>query len=91
MLYADFNGLFGDILCLSHGDECDTEFGDRVRLKEGMVVTAYDDDEDDNGNRDRLIATGSVIPSPPDHACRGSVWSLKIDDNGVRHESDIKE
>ena len=88
-LYADFNGYFGDILCLSHEDYCKTEDGEAVLLKAGMIATAYDEECDENGKRDDLIATGIVEPSPESLACRGSRWCLRIDDNGLRSESDL--
>jgi hypothetical protein len=88
-LYADFNGYFGDVLCLTHTNESKTEDGRVVTLRAGMIVTAYDEDLDDQGKRDCLIATGVVAPSRPSLACRGSIWMLELDENGVRHESDL--
>lgn len=88
-LFADFNGYFGDILCLSHGETCKDESGNEVELSEGMIATAFDIDEDEHNQRDDLIATGVVERSPESLACRGSVWYLRIDDNGLRHESEI--
>jgi hypothetical protein len=88
-LQADFNGLFGDVLCLSHNDTSIDERGAVVELRAGMVVTAFDEDLDDNGERDDLVASGTVERSPWSLRCRGSKWVLRIDGNGVRHESDI--
>jgi hypothetical protein len=87
-LRADFNGLFGNILCLSHEDICLDESGNAVVLHTGMNVTAFDLDEED-GKPDNLIASGTVEPSPEWLKCRGSKWMLRIDGNGVRHESDL--
>lgn len=78
-LRADFNGLFGDILCLSHEDTCLDENGAVAPLSEGMLVTAYEEDSDGRGNPDNLIAHGVVEPSPAWLKCRGSKWVLKID------------
>jgi hypothetical protein len=88
-LRADFNGLFQGwtILCLSHDDTCPDENGQPIKLREGMFVTVYDEDIE-NGVRDDLIATGVVEPSPNWLQCHGSRWILRIDENGVRHESD---
>jgi len=88
-LQADFNGLFGDLLCLSHGDSCPDEQGQAILLHAGMSVTAYDEDVDDHGEPDNLIATGTVEPSPEWLQCSGSRWVLRIDSRGVCHESDI--
>lgn len=87
---ADFNGLFGEILCLSHNDTCVDAEGNLVTLREGMVLTAFDEDADEHGKRDDLIASGTVEPSPEWLACRGSTWVLRIDANGVRNESDLR-
>src|SRR5262245_19425396 len=89
-VYADFNGLSGDILCLSHSDTCIDEQGEVVQLHAGLIVTAYDEDEYDSGERDDLVATGTVARSPFLLRCYGSRWILKIDEIGVRHESEIK-
>ena len=63
--------------------------GATVQLFAGMNVIAFDADVDETGKRDDLIACGVVERSPDWLACRGSQWILRIDSNGVRHESDI--
>ena len=89
-LHADFNGLFGELLCLSHKDTGLDEHGVEVPLHAGMRVTAYEEDSDDAGRRDDLLASGIVERSPDWLACRGSKWVLRIDEHGVRNESDLK-
>jgi hypothetical protein len=84
---ADFNGLFGDILCLSHEDACFDESGD-VLLHEGMMITAYEDDPDIDGTPDILIAKGKVAHAPDWLQCLGSKWVLMIDKDGVYHQSE---
>lgn len=86
---ADFNGTFGDLLRLSHGPTSSRESGEEVVLSSGMVLTAYTDDLDERDQRDDLVATGVGEPSPDWLQCRGSIWSPRIDENGVRHESEI--
>lgn len=90
-LHADFNGLFGDLLCLSHEDTCRDEHGALVAVRAGMIVVAFDEDADEHGNRDDLVASGTVEPAPDWLSCRGSRWVLRIDENGVRHESDLRK
>ncbi len=68
---ADFNGLFGEILCLSHKDTCEDAEGNIVTLREGMAMTAFDEDADEHGKRDDLIASGIVEPSPESLRCLG--------------------
>jgi hypothetical protein len=84
---ADFNGLFGDLLCLSHSDTCRDEDGTEVCLEAGMQLTAFDEDVGEDGRRDDLIASGTVEPSPAWLACNGSRWVLRLDHRGIRHES----
>jgi len=88
-LRADFNGLFGDVLCLSHTDTCLDEEGNPVVLITGMKVVAFEPDSDALGNPDELLAAGTVEPAPPEVACRGSKWILVVDENGVRHQSEL--
>jgi hypothetical protein len=85
---ADFNGLFGELLCLAHEDVVEDEQGEPVRLREGMSVTAFEPDPDGDGNPDELLADGVVEASPDWLACKGSRWVLRIDARGVRHRSD---
>jgi len=89
-LWADFNGLFGDLLCLSHEDTCRDEDGDVVTLKSGMAVTVFDEDENEKGERDDIVASGIVEPSPDWLQCKGSRWALRLDARGVCHQSDLK-
>ena len=88
-LQADFNGLFGDLLCLSHGDTCTDEGGNEVPLVAGMAVVAFEPDIDDDGQPADLVATGVVEPSPEWLQCDGSRWALRIDEHGVRHQREI--
>jgi hypothetical protein len=87
---GDFNGMLEEnLLCLSHESNVRTASGRLIELSAGMHLTAFDEDTDDSGNRDDIFASGVVEPSPDYAGCRGSVWSLRIDSNGIRHESDI--
>jgi len=56
-----------------------------------MKLTAFDQDVDDTGNRDDFIASGTVEPFPGSLRCNGSRGVLRIDENGVRNESDIRK
>ena len=87
-LRADFNGVFGDLLCLSHADTCMDEHGNEVPLHEGMQAAAFEPDIDD-GQPDDLIASGIVERSPDWLQCNGSRWALRINEKGVRHQSDL--
>jgi hypothetical protein len=89
-LQADFNGLFGDVLCLSHKDSEVDQEGRTVILRSAMSVTAFDEDQDKDGNRVYVVAAGTVEPSPDWLQCKGSRW-VRIDKRGVRHESELRE
>src|ERR1700728_969009 len=89
-VYADFNGLFGNILCLFHKETAPDADANAVILREGMILTAYDEDCDESGKRDDLLASGMVEPSPEWLHRHGSRWILRIDHRGVRHESDLQ-
>jgi hypothetical protein len=90
-LRADFNGIFGDILCLSHEDTAKDESGNEIPLKEGMYVKAFDLDGDEHGNPDDIIAFGIVEASPEALRCQGSKWVVRIDPRGILHESDLRD
>jgi hypothetical protein len=90
-VWADFNGLFSQLLCLTHKDYCLDAAGNQVPMKAGMMVRAFMEDTDDDGAPDDLVATGVVERSPDWLACRGSRWVLRIDENGVRHRSEVKK
>jgi hypothetical protein len=88
---ADFNGLFSELLCLSHDDTCVDAEGKIVTLCEGMILTAFDEEVDENGNRDDLRASGIVERAPEWLQCRGSRWVLRIDSSGVGNDSDFRK
>lgn len=87
---GDFNGLFGDLLCLSHDDHAIAEDGSEIALEQGMRVTAFEPDVGDDDEPAFLVANGVVEPSPPELACSGSRWALRIDERGVYHEPGVQ-
>jgi hypothetical protein len=88
---TDFNGfLERDLLCLAHSETVEDVSGRTVVLRQGMTVTAFDLDADENGNPDRILVTGTVERSPDYAQCRGSMWSLRVDSQGVQWESQLK-
>ena len=86
-LRADFNGVFGSLLCLSHDESAVDEAGAPVGLREGLVATAFERDRDDAGEPEDLVATGAVERAPEWLQCQGSRWVLRIDGRGIRHEA----
>jgi hypothetical protein len=90
-LRADFMGIWdgGRLICLSHSDSAIDESGFKVPLDEGMEVTAFDEDLDDAGNRDCLVATGIVAQPPEWLKHKGSRWVLIVNEHGIKHESEM--
>ena len=84
---ANFNELFGNLLCLSHGERCTDPDGSPVDVVEGQLVTAFEDDSFAT-KHEYLIASGSVEKAPEELACPGSRWVLRLDAQGVRRVSD---
>ena len=85
---ADFNGIFGDHLCLSHGDTVQVVAGGEMALRAGLILTAAEPDPNVDGQPDWLVATGVVEPSPDWLQCNGSRWVLRFDADGVYHLSE---
>ena len=81
-LWADFNGLFGDVLCLSHRGTCIEHTIGPINVREGMHAVACDDE---------LVADGKVEQAPEWLRCKGSTWVLRIDQRGVRDLHDGNE
>ena len=80
---GDFNGLFEDVLCLSHDDQLRLLDGTTIKATEGVKAKAVEHEEGEY-----LVASGIVEPSPPELQCQGSTWCLRIDSRGCRHEKD---
>lgn len=90
-LRADFNGYFGDLLCLSHSDTAIDEHGAEVALVEGMEVVAFEEDAGVDGTPVFLVARGLTIRSPESLQHVGSRWCLQIDGQGVRDVSTLDD
>jgi len=82
-LAADLNGLFSEVLCLSHEETCRTPEGEAVVVEEGMAAIAIEPDVED-GVPCELFATGTIERAPDWLACRGSRWVLRLEPKGVR-------
>lgn len=87
-LTADFNGIHGEVLCISHDEHGWALSGEKVSLREGMIATVAEPDPNVNGEPDFLIATGVVERSPDWLQCTGSKWILRFDEDGVYHLSE---
>lgn len=87
-IYVDFNEMIDfDLVLLSQNDTKLNSDGIEVKLSEGMLIDIYMDDEQSNGLKDNLIASGIA---ERDHSglFEISKWCCRIDANGIQHESD---
>lgn len=55
-----------------------------IELRDGMVLTFYSDDADDEGKPDDLIVEGSV-----QYDSEARHWTAKIDWEAIKHASDF--
>jgi hypothetical protein len=91
-IYVDFNEMVTEnIVLLSKDDAKSDSDGNMKTFYEGMPVNIYMDDIS-NEKVDNLIAEGIAIKydlSSFKH-WKHVKWCCKIDENGIRHESDVK-
>lgn len=90
-LYVDFNEMIeNDLVLLAKEDTKLDSAGNEVHLYEGLEVSIYEDDYDQNGERDDLVAEGIVVRNPKKKGW-GSVakWCCRISKPGVRNESEL--
>ena len=87
---VDFNELAGNIVLLSQGDTKMDSDGNLITFYEGMPISIYEENEE-NGKPDNLVADGIAIHNPlvDEHLPWAHVkWCCRIDENGLRWESD---
>lgn len=92
LFYVDFNEMVeGDLVLLSVGDSKVDASGATILLREGMQVCMYMDDLDEKGNIDNLVATGFVEKNLQAGWSSHVKWCCRINENGIRSESEILE
>jgi hypothetical protein len=83
-VYADFQNLDDSnrlrLTCMGTLRDLERQ---GITLKEGLVLTFYTDDADDDGRPDELLADG-VVHYDEGERC----WVAAIDWNDLRHASD---
>ncbi len=88
---VDFNEMVeSDLVLLARGDVRLDASGIPVSLSEGMAVIVCQDDVGEDGEIDRLIARGSVERGTAGGLAAVAKWACRIDEYGVRHESEIE-
>jgi hypothetical protein len=83
-IYADFQNLDDENrLRLTCSGTLNDLAQNKVQLREGLVLTFYMDDADDNGRPDELLADGTVHFSAQENC-----WVAAVDWSALRHASD---
>lgn len=85
-IYVDFNEMIAeDLVLLSQEDTKQDSDGNIVLLYEGKTIDIFMDDINDLGEKDNLIASGTVEANTTGlfPVCK---WNCRIDANGIRHE-----
>jgi len=88
---VDFNELVEpQVVLLSATDQREDQGGRMITLVEGMRVLVWDQDVNELGERDDLIAAGTVarIEAGAGGWPKNAMWSCLIDERGIRHRSD---
>ena len=86
-IYADFQKLddFNRLKLTCAGTYSDLE-RTGIRLEEGLALTFYTDDGDDDGRPDDLLVDGIVHYDPDEE-----YWTAEVDWNSLRHVSEETE
>ncbi|MBR1125619.1 hypothetical protein JQ628_29135 [Bradyrhizobium lablabi] len=89
---VDFNELIErDLVALSMSDEKTCSTGEKILLQDGLAIEIYsNDDLDDSGEPDTLIASGVVERNSARGWAEAIRWCCRIDELGIRHESDLR-
>jgi hypothetical protein len=88
-VYVDFNEMLSsDEVLLAKEDKTLDSEGNEICITEGMPVAVFQDDPDQMGAPDRLIADGVAVPNTHGGWSSAAKWVLRIDVRGIRRESD---
>ena len=89
IFYVDFNEMIRpDVVLFSQNNTKNNIAGLPVKIVEGMLVLLYEDDIEENGIVDNLDASGKIIRNDSRGWGSHVKWCCKIDDKGIRHESE---
>ena len=92
-IYVDFNDMVNEnVVLLSKEDTILDSAGNNIVLKEGLYVSIYSDDIDENNVMDNLVAEGTVIQVDLTNyypSWQHVKWCCRISENGIKHDSDL--
>jgi diguanylate cyclase (GGDEF)-like protein len=87
LVYADFQNLDDEnrlrLTCAGTRQDLERQ---GIELREGLRLTLYTDDANDEGQPDKLVADG-IVQYNQGEKC----WVAAIDWNAIRHESDARQ
>lgn len=90
MFCVDFNEMLEpDLVLLSSKNTKNNSDGKLVNLIAGLQITIYENDVDEYGHPDKLVATGVVEANHSTGWSAHARWCCRIDDSGIRHESEL--
>ncbi len=85
LVYADFQNLDDEnrprLTCAGTRQDLERQ---GIELREGLRLTLYTDDANDEGKPDKLLADG-IVQYNQGEKC----WVAAIEWNAIRHESDL--
>ena len=89
-IYVDFNELLeSNLVMLSQSDQKLDSDGNTVSFFVGQTVKIYENDIDDSGKEDNLVASGTVELNTHGGTTSPCKWNCRIDPAGIRHASEI--
>ncbi len=89
---VDFNEIVEpDLVLLSAESSNADSNGNTVEIFEGLQVDLYQEDSDENGNPDYLVATGLVERNSAGDWSSHVRWCCRIDKDGIRHLSQLDD
>lgn len=87
---VDFNELLEPTLVLLSKEDTKVDsLGSEISLREGLEISVYDDDTNDQGKPDNLVASGVVERNRTTGWGSHVKWCCRIDNMGIRPESEI--
>jgi hypothetical protein len=90
VFYVDFNEMLeSDLVLLSATDIKVDLDGKSVHLNEGLEITVFMEDENEQGHPDNLVATGTVEVNDGLGWSSHVKWCCRIDARGTRHQSEL--
>lgn len=90
-IYVDFNEMLEhNLVLLSKDDSKVDSAGNMITFYEGLPISIYSDDIGNDGEMDNLVADGIVELNINKGWSAYVKWCCRINELGIKHESDLK-